>query len=192
MPKIVDHESRRDEIANAATRIVSRSGLERATVRDIAREAGFTSGILAHYFRDKDAVLAHALRLLDGRAAAQFSPTLSSDDPIESVWEAAMPLDEEREVDARVRMQFWARSISSSELSEQQAASFRGWIRATRALLRARQQRGEIDEDLKAEPTSEVVVALIVGATVISVFLPKRSRRGFVRRVFQTATEALF
>lgn len=191
MPKVVDHENRRTEIANAAARIMASRGLSNTTVRDIAGEAGFTSGILAHYFRDKDEVLAHALQLLDDRSAEHFRPALSSDDPIQSVFEDGMPLDEDREVDSRARIQFWARALSSPDLAEQQASSFKGWIRATRALLRARQKRGELDPDLKVEPVSEVLVALIVGAGVLAVFLPKRSRRAFVRRIVDTATEAL-
>jgi AcrR family transcriptional regulator len=191
MPKIVDHESRRTQIANAAARIMASRGLGNTTVRDIAKEAGFTSGILAHYFRDKNEVLSHAHRLLDDRSVERFRPALSSDAPIQSVFEEGMPLDDDREVDSRVRIQFWARALSSPELAEQQSHSFKGWIRATRALLRARQARGELDPDLRVEPISEVLVALIVGAGVVAVFLPKRSRRAFVRRIVDTAMEAL-
>ncbi|MBW1883235.1 MAG: TetR family transcriptional regulator C-terminal domain-containing protein [Deltaproteobacteria bacterium] len=191
MPKIVDHEDRRTQIANAAARIMASRGLGNTTVRDIAKEAGFTSGILAHYFRDKNEVLSHALQLLDDRSADRFRPALSSNDPIQSVFEEGMPLDDDREVDSRVRIQFWARALSSSDLAEQQASSFKGWIRATRALLRARQKRGELDPDLKVDPISELLVALIIGANVVAVFLPKRSRRAFVRRIVDTAMEAL-
>jgi AcrR family transcriptional regulator len=191
MPKIVDHDSRRLEIANAAARIVAANGLEGATVRDIAREAGFTSGILAHYFRDKDAVLAHALDLLDERTAARFVPAASTDVPIASILEGGMPLDDDREVDSRARIQFWARALASEELAAHQTASFKGWIRDTRDMLRTRQQAGQIDSDLNVEPLAELIAALVVGAGVIAVFLPKRSRRAFVRRIIDTATHAL-
>ncbi|MBJ19160.1 MAG: TetR family transcriptional regulator [bacterium] len=192
MPKVVNHADRRTEIANAAARIMASRGLGNTTVRDIAREAGFTSGILAHYFRDKDEVLSHALQLLDDRSAERFGPALSSSDPIQAVFEDGMPLDPDREVDSRARIQFWARALSSDDLASQQATSFKSWIAATRALLRARQARGELGEDLKIEPVSEVLVALVVGAGVLAVFLPKRSRRAFVRRIVDTATNALF
>ena len=32
-------------------------------IRDIALESGYSSGVLAHYFKNKDDLLAHALRL---------------------------------------------------------------------------------------------------------------------------------
>jgi TetR/AcrR family transcriptional repressor of bet genes len=41
----------------------------RAAVADIARAAGVTTGALAHYFPDKDAVLAAALEEVCGRLA---------------------------------------------------------------------------------------------------------------------------
>ena len=104
---------------------------------------------------------------------------------------ADAPLDPDREVDTRVRIHFWARALTNADLSAQQDASFRSWIAATRALLKARKELGELDADLKAEPMAEVIVALIIGASVLSVFMPKRARRGFVRRIVATAMDAL-
>jgi AcrR family transcriptional regulator len=192
MPKVVDHDTRRLELANAAARIVAEKGLENATVRDIAREAGFSSGILSHYFRDKDDVLAQTLRLLDERTAALFAPSHTDAATVEAVLEEGMSLDKGRDLDARIRIHFWARALTNPELAAQQAGSFKAWIRATRALLRSRQKRGELEPDLKLDPIAEVLAVLGVGIGVMAVFLPKRSRRAFVHRVVDTATRALF
>ena len=62
MPKIVDHASRREEIVEAARRIILREGIEAATTRAIAREAGYSNGVLTHYFADKDDIMLSALR----------------------------------------------------------------------------------------------------------------------------------
>ena len=40
MPKLVDHDIRRDQIAEAAGRVLATQGLESLTLRDIAREDG--------------------------------------------------------------------------------------------------------------------------------------------------------
>ena len=40
MPKIVDHEARRAELAEAVWRLASRDGLEAVTLRGVAAEAG--------------------------------------------------------------------------------------------------------------------------------------------------------
>ena len=63
MPKIVDHELRRQELLAATWRVIARTGIVGVTTREIAREAGFSTGVLAHYFADKEDILAAALRL---------------------------------------------------------------------------------------------------------------------------------
>ena len=53
MPKIVDHDERRDLIARAACEVISRVPLDRITLREIANAAGWTTGAVTHYFADK-------------------------------------------------------------------------------------------------------------------------------------------
>src|SRR5438552_9568935 len=64
MPKIVDHEQRRDQIALVACRVVAENGFDQATIVRIAREAGYTTGMVAHYFDTKQDIIIAALRLI--------------------------------------------------------------------------------------------------------------------------------
>jgi AcrR family transcriptional regulator len=50
-------EDRREQIMDAALRVFAQKGFTRATNREIAREAGVTSGLIYHYFDSKDALL---------------------------------------------------------------------------------------------------------------------------------------
>ncbi|MBY6274089.1 MAG: TetR family transcriptional regulator, partial [Bacillaceae bacterium] len=50
MPKIVDHEQRKERIAEACWRVILKRGMKGATVRNIAKEAGLSPGSLRHYF----------------------------------------------------------------------------------------------------------------------------------------------
>lgn len=54
-PKVVD--DRREQIINAAMRVFARKGYARATNRDVAREAGITTGLIYYYFENKEALL---------------------------------------------------------------------------------------------------------------------------------------
>ncbi|OMQ16261.1 TetR family transcriptional regulator, partial [Modestobacter sp. VKM Ac-2676] len=54
MPKLVDREVRRQEILEVTWRIMATRGAESATMREIAREAGYANGALAPYFANKD------------------------------------------------------------------------------------------------------------------------------------------
>jgi AcrR family transcriptional regulator len=49
MPKKVDHDKRRADIAVAAFRVIGRKGVAGATIRDIARETGYSVGAIVHY-----------------------------------------------------------------------------------------------------------------------------------------------
>ena len=64
MPKIVDHAKRREEIALVACQVVASRGFEQATVARIARAAGYTTGMVAHYYESKQHIILAALRLI--------------------------------------------------------------------------------------------------------------------------------
>src|ERR1700749_95468 len=55
-------EERREQLIAAAARVIARSGYDAATVRDVAREAGGWTGVIAYYFDGKDDLFAHVLR----------------------------------------------------------------------------------------------------------------------------------
>ena len=57
MPKIVNSDVRRLELADVAARLIARGGLGATTMRDVAAEAGFTTGSVTHYFADKRELL---------------------------------------------------------------------------------------------------------------------------------------
>ena len=63
MPKVVNHDERRVEIAHATWAAVQSVGVDKLTLRDITLEAGCTTGVLSHYFRDKDSVLRFAFTI---------------------------------------------------------------------------------------------------------------------------------
>ena len=63
MPKVVDHDQRREDIAHVACQVIAKHGFEQATVARIARAAGYTTGMVAHYFESKQQIVIAALRL---------------------------------------------------------------------------------------------------------------------------------
>lgn len=78
MPKLVDHDLRREEVAEAAWRVIGRDGIEGATLREIAREAGFTTGVIQHYFRDRDELLAFAARLISQQGSERLAEAIAA------------------------------------------------------------------------------------------------------------------
>src|SRR6201994_2881426 len=72
MPKKADHAARREELVLAAWRVIAAKGIDEVTIRDIARESGYSSGVLAHYFKNKDDLLSQALRLSHTRIRQRY------------------------------------------------------------------------------------------------------------------------
>src|ERR1700728_3455132 len=81
MPKIVDHDQRRDEIALVACRVVADYGFDQATVVRIAREAGYTTGMVAHYFDTKQDIIIAALRLILRRIEERLAAATRAGQP---------------------------------------------------------------------------------------------------------------
>src|SRR4051812_3933051 len=95
MPKIVDIDERRQELTDAAARLIARAGLGAATLREVAAEAGLTTGALTHYFADKRELLHSTfVASLQGRRARR--PEERPDDPsatLRAALAAALPTD---------------------------------------------------------------------------------------------------
>ena len=60
MPRVVDQDEKRSTIARAAYEVIANHGIGNATMRAIARQAGCTTGMVVHYFKNKQDVLLHA------------------------------------------------------------------------------------------------------------------------------------
>ena len=54
----------RSKVATAALGLISREGLKGASLRAIAVELGSTTGVLTHYFRNKDELLLFVLETI--------------------------------------------------------------------------------------------------------------------------------
>ncbi|MBE9050721.1 TetR family transcriptional regulator [Nostocales cyanobacterium LEGE 11386] len=57
----MNYSDRRLEVTEAAWRVIIREGLDRTSMRAIAQELGSSTGVVTHYFRDKDELMLFAL-----------------------------------------------------------------------------------------------------------------------------------
>jgi TetR/AcrR family transcriptional repressor of bet genes len=107
MPKIVDHDARRDEIAHVACRVVASHGFEQATVVKIAREAGYTTGMVAHYFDSKQEIILAALRLILRRIEERLARPAAASAGLLDLLAEALPLDGQRSTECAFWAAFW-------------------------------------------------------------------------------------
>jgi AcrR family transcriptional regulator len=122
MPKIVDHEQRRRELAHAVWRVIRRQGIEQASVRTVALEAGWSPGALRHYFATQSELLAFAMQLVVERIEGRVAAIAQPDDPreaVEQVLHELLPLDDERRAENEVWLAFTARALIDPALRDQ-------------------------------------------------------------------------
>ncbi len=127
MPKVVDAERRRSEITDAAARVIARSGIESATMRQVATEAGWTTGAVTHYFADKrDLLLTTFEASLDRRRSRR--PHTDSSPPAERLWaslEGALPLDDDRRRHWLVTLACCTQATTDEHLAAAQRDAYR-------------------------------------------------------------------
>jgi TetR/AcrR family transcriptional regulator, transcriptional repressor of bet genes len=126
MPKIVDHDERRDQIALVACRVVAENGFDQATIVRIAREAGYTTGMVAHYFDTKQDIIIAALRLVLRRIEERL--TKPSTDLLTLLSEA-LPIDEQRFIECAFWSAFWGQVSADKKLKRINAWVHREYMR---------------------------------------------------------------
>ena len=127
MPKRVDHEERRRQIADALVRTAAARGLHAAGMREVAAEAGVSLRLVQYYFGTKEELLLAAMQQL----AAQFSDRVlariqrmketgnpaSPRDVIAAVLVEALPADDERRTFTVVYTAYLALSLTDPALA---------------------------------------------------------------------------
>ncbi|WP_371794237.1 TetR/AcrR family transcriptional regulator [Streptomyces sp. NBC_01718] len=105
MPKVVDHEGRRAELATALWRVALRDGFDAVSVRSVAEESAWSAGALRHYFPDKTEMVLFAIDFVVEsvrRRISQANATAGSLSPqlIQAHLEQLLPLDDQRRLES--------------------------------------------------------------------------------------------
>ena len=101
MPKVVDHDERRRQIAAAVSEIAATDGLGDVSFRTVAARAGMSVSLIQHYFGDKANLLKTTLELQSEALAVHIASQLGElgADPepsavLRAVAYAFLPLDD--------------------------------------------------------------------------------------------------
>ena len=165
MPRVVDPAERRALIGEAVWRVILRDGLERASVRNVAREAGLSMGSLRHYFTSQADLMAFSMELVIERVRRR-TEALPPGDAAAALAEA-LPLDAERRAEAEVWLAFTARARVEPSLREVYTRMDEA-LRGLCAQVVAGLAGGRLDEAAAARET-EALYALIDGLALHAV-----------------------
>jgi AcrR family transcriptional regulator len=166
MPRKVDHTERREAFLAAAYRTIKRKGIAGATVRAVAKEAGFTTGALVHYVDSVDALLVQASEYAARDVRVRMEAAEQLPDKLEALRQVlylALCTDEDKRGNWNFFLGFWERSIHSAAVRSVTHARYTEWLKRTGRLIRNAQVAGDIADDVDVRRASRACVALIDG-----------------------------
>ena len=170
MPKIVDIQERRAELAAAAAQLIARAGVGAATMREVAAEAGWTTGALTHYFSDKRELLLFTFRssLAQRHANRNARATLDPRSALLQALEGALPRDEDGRRHWMVTIAFCAQAAGDEELSAAQRDAYREF----RARVAELAVQSGVATDVASLRVAEQLIAVANGIAVQALFDP--------------------
>lgn len=93
MPKLIESTNRKEFIAECAWRVILAKGIEKASARTIAKEAGLSLGSLRYYFSTQEELLMYAEALAIERMAGKIENVFMGNlEPKEKILEVLLQL----------------------------------------------------------------------------------------------------
>jgi AcrR family transcriptional regulator len=169
VPKRVDHELRRRQIGEALLRIAYTRGLQAASMREVAAEAGVSLRLVQYYFHTKEELLLGALAYLGEQLSARVTqhimapgtpPTPRS--VLYGTLTAILPTDQESRRLTRTYAAYYTLLLDQPDLATKHGATYPDAVeRFLVRQVRAAQEAGDVDTDLDAA----IVVAGLLALT---------------------------
>ncbi|KOV85292.1 TetR/AcrR family transcriptional regulator [Nocardia sp. NRRL S-836] len=181
MPKTVIPGERRRVVGEAVVRIMTRTGVEGASLRNLADETGLSIGSIRHYFESHDELVVFAMREL-GRRIRQRVATrvarlpaggLGSTDAVAELLAELLPLDRARSDDLAAWPAFTVAARAQPALREV-AEEHREHLRClVTGILEQAVQHGALPAGLNLGIESFRLSALLDGLTMQAVLHPQ-------------------
>lgn len=194
MPKVVDHQQRRQELVEAAWRVIARVGLDEVTLREIAAESGYSTGTLAHYFADKDHILRVALERADDdirRRLAALPDDLDAFDRLYRALSEALPLDEERRFELTLDVNFWGRALNRPSLRSLQHRDHDEWRSRVLGLVQTVLDQDPEPGRIDAGVVADILVAFVDGLGLQGLIYPEHMTSERIRALLDAQMRAL-
>lgn len=162
MPAAIDHEARRIALAQVAADLVAAGGADAATLRAVAKAAGFSTKAVTHYFCDKRALMLLTYRhtALASQARTNASQPEQGAD-VAALLHALLPADPKVERDWRVWFSFWGVAIADPEFAAEQRLRVREFVGRIAACLAADPLYSRLAADVRPRIASALLASLI-------------------------------
>ncbi|MBD2565974.1 MULTISPECIES: TetR/AcrR family transcriptional regulator [Nostoc] len=173
----MSYDDRRIEVAKAAWRVIVREGLDRASMRAIAQELGSSTGVVTHYFRDKEELTLFALEqvfenvLEDMKTCAEARQGI---DRLAQMIFVALPLGDNDKADWKVWTAFLGYSIGRERLVQEHRKRYDFLRQIICQELADLQKAKVIRADLDLTLEANALIALVDGIGTGVVIYPEQ------------------
>lgn len=186
MPKEVDHDARRRELADSAIRVIAREGLAATTLAMVAAESGWSIGSIRHYFPTKNGLIESALWRVGERVDERIRRRTAGGMRLADLRTAAvelLPLDAAGREESRVWLAFAAQAAVEPELVAAAHDAARRLQGPLADRFRAAAESGELRPDLDPEHEADRLRVLRDGLDLQLLTVPRRSSKKWALRI---------
>ncbi|MGY1718925.1 TetR/AcrR family transcriptional regulator [Blastococcus sp. SYSU DS0552] len=171
MPKLVDREQRRQEILEVTWRLMASRGADAATMREIARAAGYANGALAPYFASKDELVEAAYVFVFDRTNERIRAAVAGKRGLAALRAflvEVLPATELTRLEARIVLPFWSRTVTDERLARLNDEAMRRWRHDLGGLVAQARADGDVVVDTADDVVVEQLLALALGLQVLA------------------------
>lgn len=198
MPKQVDHDKRREEIAEALWQVVDQQGWSRATMREVAREAGVSLGQLQHYFSSRREMLAFALELAAERTSDRVERAMLAlsqpphpGEALQIALTEMLPFHPHSRATSRLQAAFVLEALHDPQLHDQARTGLQAGRERVEQIIRNAKADGSISRDCDVAVETDLLLALTGLAPLLDlgVITPDAARaaiRAHLERLFSS------
>lgn len=188
----MSYDDRRIEVAKAAWRVIVREGLDRTSMRAIAQELGSSTGVVTHYFRDKEELTLFALEQVFENVAEEMKACArwQGIDRLEQIIFVALPLENIDRDDWKVWVAFLGYSIGREHLVQEHRKRYdflrRMICQELADLQTAKLIRADLDLTLEANALIALVDGIGTGVVICPEQFSATQQQYLVRRHINT------
>lgn len=179
---------RRLEVTQAAWQVIVREGLDRTSTRAIAKELGSSTGVVTHYFRDKDELMLFALERVFENLHRDLKASVEGYQGIKRLEQmilAALPLEPNSLDGWQVWVAFLGYAIGREKLMQEHQKRYELLRQIIYRELADLQAAKLIEDDLDLNLEAKALIALVDGIGTGVVINPQQFDRDRQRYLIQ-------
>ncbi len=176
MARVAGRSYTREQVAEAAWRVILREGLHNASVRAIAKELNATTGVVSYHFHDKAELLLFALDRLGTAIVRDMDAALvgvTGIERIRRILRTTLPLGPREIAGWKLWVSFVGLAMSDKKLRDEHQRRLEILNGRLEFEIRALQSRGELSADIDARHEADALVALSDGIGLGYVLRPQ-------------------